>query len=74
MSLRLSRRSALFVSGGAAALAAVAAPGVVLRADGLVARLADRWTDSMPMVENYRFVAMLDPVELAVLRVPERQC
>ena len=47
------------------ALAAVAAPGVVLRADGLVARLADRWTDSVPMVENYRFVAMLDPVELA---------
>lgn len=47
------------------ALAAVAAPGVVLRADGLVARLADRWADSVPMVENYRFVAMLDPVELA---------
>lgn len=47
------------------ALAAVAAPGVVRRPDGLLAWLADRWPDSVPMVENYRFVAMLDPVELA---------
>lgn len=38
----------------------------VLRPDGLVARLSDdRWCDSVPFFENYRWVAMLDPIELA---------
>jgi hypothetical protein len=38
----------------------------VLRPDGLVDRRpADRWCYDAPMYQNYRWVAMLDPVELA---------
>lgn len=40
----------------------------VLDADGLVAERPDRWQRpySDPMFENYRWIAMLDPLELAV--------
>jgi hypothetical protein len=38
----------------------------VLRADGLVGRRpGNRWSHDAPMYQNYRWVAMLDPVELA---------
>lgn len=48
------------------ALAAVAADPPVLRPDGLVAVLpGSRWDDTVPFFENYHWVAMLDPVELA---------
>ena len=40
--------------------------GPLLRADGLVERRpGDRWAYDAPMYQNYRWVALLDPLELA---------
>jgi hypothetical protein len=56
----------LTVDGGSPAAPPSQAVTPVFRGDGLVeVRPGDRWSYDAPMYQNYRWVAMLDPLELA---------